>query len=269
MKPIINLFWCDIFGQAIRWKPRFEKFKNVSTAGNALARIFSVRGFPSKKAFDIGDKTGAIHQRIVAKLSRSYYSLSGIFGMQVHPNAQASHLAIKPINLTPPDNSACFSHVGSHVYKLCSHFAKSIYGYMECLEGRSGGADGNRTHDPHNAIVDACREVFTESGSRHKTSIKSFGDAGWRALWIILASILSFWTLKAIAETDHFPFERPATPVTGPRSKLHSKGSQPSMQSTFKSVRAWRRAGSPVPIAPISHTNDGRLKTGPGTAWGE
>jgi len=117
--------------------------------------------------------------------------------------------------------------------------------------------------------VDACREVFTESGSRHKTSIKSFGDAGWRALWIILASILSFWTLKAIAETDHFPFERPATPVTGPRSKLHSKGSQPSMQSTFKSVRAWRRAGSPVPIAPISHTNDGRLKTGPGTAWGE
>lgn len=49
--------------------------------------------------------------------------------------------------------------------------------------------------------------------------------------------------------------------------RLASQGTVDSL-SNHRTVRQWRRAGSPVPVQPISHHRDGTLRTGTADAWG-
>lgn len=57
--------------------------------------------------------------------------------------------------------------------------------------------------------------------------------------------------------------------VGGRQDKPHREIKRVVVATHFRSVRAWRRAGCPLPIQPISHNKDGSLKTGTATAYGD
>lgn len=68
----------------------------------------------------------------------------------------------------------------------------------------------------------------------------------------------------------HFPFSSHPTTATldGYRLRVHARaGASGSGRKFFRSLRSWRRAGSPIVPQPVSHRRDGLMRTGPGTAY--
>lgn len=99
---------------------------------------------------------------------------------------------------------------------------------------------------------------------------------------ILLASAFAYLTIDAMA-TPFNSYEE-ATIATRVRSTRKTHRShfptaanaarphramrhRPASRNHFRSIRAWRRAGSPVPVTPISHYRNGAMKLGPGTAY--
>ena len=107
-------------------------------------------------------------------------------------------------------------------------------------------------------------------------------------LAITLASVLCGMLIEAVAKTDHYPFTpgtatgeillRPAAtrgrallnaPANAARPLIGPRGHRPAGGVYFRSVRAWRNAGSPVVVQPVSHRRDGSMIKGTANAWGD
>jgi hypothetical protein len=132
--------------------------------------------------------------------------------------------------------------------------------------------------------------------TQRRTMLASCFRAWVTCLGILLTAGICFLVLEAIAETDFCPFSESESnpisariPIKGAvgwmpsgsgrnRANFARHGDQVAKSKTcghagagtlFKSIRAWRRAGCPIPVQRISHTPQGQLKVGNVSAWGE